>query len=201
MSTVLSDRRALWAAYGQSASPATEALYRGLVREEALEETCKAKTLEQYADGLIDTAVVALGLLLAIDRYPATCPFVVTKITFARPDLVKFAFCAQEIVMGSPHDRDRTEHLCIALLAECNALLRGERLDPYPLWDEVHRANMSKLDLFGNPIRDVRGKVQKGPHYSPPDIAGVLKRQGKNPGYHVSGHDRVRGLVRDAPIP
>jgi hypothetical protein len=196
MSTVLEDRRALWAAYGQSASPATEALYRGLVREEALEETCKARTLEQYADGLIDTAVVTLGLLLAIDRYPATCPFVVTKITFARPDLVKFAFCAQEIVMGSPHDRDRTEHLCIALLAECNALLRGERLNPYPLWDEVHRANMSKLDLFGNPIRDVRGKVQKGPHYSPPDIAGVLRAMGHDPARPIDARARVQGFVR-----
>jgi hypothetical protein len=195
MSTVLEDRRALWAAYGQTASPATEALYRGLVREEALEETCKAKTLEQYAAGLIESASAVLGLLLAIDRYPAVCPFA-AKPAHARPDLVKFAFCAQEIVMGSPHDRDRTEHLCAALLAECNALLRGERLDPHPLWAEVHRANMSKLDLFGNPIRDVRGKVQKGPHYSPPDIAGVLRAMGHDPARAIDARARVQGFVR-----
>jgi predicted HAD superfamily Cof-like phosphohydrolase len=41
---------------------------------------------------------------------------------------------------------------------------------------EIHRANMTKLDRDGQPIeRD--GKVQKGPAYEPPDIAGVLAKQ------------------------
>jgi predicted HAD superfamily Cof-like phosphohydrolase len=38
---------------------------------------------------------------------------------------------------------------------------------------EVHRANMSKLGPDGKPIV-ANGKVQKGPGYQPPDVAGVL---------------------------
>lgn len=40
----------------------------------------------------------------------------------------------------------------------------GIRLQP--IWDEVHRSNMSKL---GGPVRD-DGKRLKGPNYSPPDM-------------------------------
>jgi hypothetical protein len=196
MSTVLEDRRALWAAYGQTASRETEVLYRSLVKEEALEETCKAKMLADYADGLVDTVVVTLGLLLAIDRYPTTCPLAPSRLAHPKPDLVKFQFVAQEIAYGNFATATHTEHLCVGLLAECNALLRAERLDPYPLWAEVHRANMSKLDLFGNPIRDVRGKVTKGPNYSPPDIAGVLRAMGHDPARPIDARARVQGFVR-----
>ncbi len=39
----------------------------------------------------------------------------------------------------------------------------------------VHRANMTKLGDDGRPIMD-NGKVTKGPHYQPPDIAAALTR-------------------------
>ncbi|MDX1803044.1 MAG: nucleoside triphosphate pyrophosphohydrolase family protein [Alcanivorax sp.] len=39
---------------------------------------------------------------------------------------------------------------------------------------EVHRSNMSKLGADGRPVKDARGKVLKGPNYSPPRLAGVL---------------------------
>ena len=35
---------------------------------------------------------------------------------------------------------------------------------------EVQRANMSKLDENGKPIFNEKGKVMKGPNYSPPDL-------------------------------
>ena len=35
---------------------------------------------------------------------------------------------------------------------------------------EVQRANMSKLGQDGNPIYNDKGKVMKGPNYSPPDL-------------------------------
>lgn len=39
---------------------------------------------------------------------------------------------------------------------------------------EVHRANMSKLGDDGRPVvRD--GKVQKGPHFRPPDLAALFE--------------------------
>ena len=39
---------------------------------------------------------------------------------------------------------------------------------------EVHRANMSKLDVDGRPVvRD--GKVQKGPNFRPPDLSRLFE--------------------------
>ncbi len=43
---------------------------------------------------------------------------------------------------------------------------------------EVHRANMSKLGADGHPVLRADGKVLKGPGYSPPDVAAVLRRAG-----------------------
>lgn len=40
---------------------------------------------------------------------------------------------------------------------------------------EVHRANMSKLDEHGQPVRRADGKILKGPSFSPPDVAAVLR--------------------------
>ncbi|WP_288368367.1 nucleoside triphosphate pyrophosphohydrolase family protein [uncultured Alcanivorax sp.] len=42
---------------------------------------------------------------------------------------------------------------------------------------EVHRSNMSKLGADGQPVKDERGKVLKGPAYSPPSLAQVLANQ------------------------
>lgn len=43
--------------------------------------------------------------------------------------------------------------------------------------EEVHRSNMSKLGADGKPVKDGRGKVLKGPTYSPPSLASVLAAQ------------------------
>lgn len=43
--------------------------------------------------------------------------------------------------------------------------------------EEVHRSNMSKLGADGKPVKDGRGKVLKGPTYSPPSLAPVLALQ------------------------
>lgn len=43
-----------------------------------------------------------------------------------------------------------------------------------PILAEVHRSNMSKI---GGGL-DAYGKATKGPNYSPPDIAGELRKQG-----------------------
>lgn len=41
---------------------------------------------------------------------------------------------------------------------------------------EIHRSNMSKLGLDGQPIYREDGKVLKGPNYFKPDIKKVLER-------------------------
>lgn len=66
-------------------------------------------------------------------------------------------------------------------LADLDYVVEGTRLefgvDGEPIADEVHRSNMSK---FPTTVRE-GGKVMKGPHFSPPDIDGELKRQGWRP--------------------
>lgn len=42
------------------------------------------------------------------------------------------------------------------------------------VFTEVHRSNMTKLMPDGSVLRRDDGKVLKPPHWSPPDIAGVL---------------------------
>jgi predicted HAD superfamily Cof-like phosphohydrolase len=44
---------------------------------------------------------------------------------------------------------------------------------------EVHRSNMTKLSEDGLPIYREDGKVLKGPHYSPPDLAPILARHAR----------------------
>ena len=39
-----------------------------------------------------------------------------------------------------------------------------------PVFDEIQKSNMSKLDEDGNPIFREDGKVMKGPHYFKPDL-------------------------------
>lgn len=42
---------------------------------------------------------------------------------------------------------------------------------------EIHRSNMSKLGLDGRALLDERGKVVKGPNYSPPNLFPILNSQ------------------------
>lgn len=67
-------------------------------------------------------------------------------------------------------------------MADLDYVVEGTRLtygiDGVPVAKEVHRSNLSKLGEDGLPIRNEHGKVIKGPHYSPPDIAGCLRDQG-----------------------
>ncbi len=47
-------------------------------------------------------------------------------------------------------------------------------LDADALVREVHRSNMSKLDLDGRPILRADGKVLKGPSYEPPRLGPII---------------------------
>jgi len=59
----------------------------------------------------------------------------------------------------------------VVYVAYGTAITHGIDLDA--VIAEVHRANMSKLDENGRPV--VRnGKVQKGPNFRPPDLAGLF---------------------------
>ena len=63
-------------------------------------------------------------------------------------------------------------------LADIDYVVEGSRLefgiDGGPIAAEVHRANMAKV---GGPVRE-DGKRLKPPGWTPPDIAGELRKQG-----------------------
>jgi predicted HAD superfamily Cof-like phosphohydrolase len=67
-------------------------------------------------------------------------------------------------------------------LADLDYVIEGTRLefgiDGDPIAAEVHRSNMSKLGADGKPVRRADGKIMKGPNFTPPDIAGELRKQG-----------------------
>lgn len=67
-------------------------------------------------------------------------------------------------------------------LGDLDYVIEGMRLelgiDGEPVADEIHRSNLSKLGEDGKPLKREDGKVAKGPNYTPPDIARVLREQG-----------------------
>jgi predicted HAD superfamily Cof-like phosphohydrolase len=69
--------------------------------------------------------------------------------------------------------------------ADLDYVIEGARLefgiDGAPIAEEVHRSNMSKLGVDGKPMTRADGKTLKGPNFSPPDIAGELRKQGWKP--------------------
>ena len=66
-------------------------------------------------------------------------------------------------------------------LADLMYVVQGTALafgvDLGPILDEVHRSNQTKTP--GE--KSTRGKILRGPDYSPPDIAGELSKQGWKP--------------------
>ncbi len=77
---------------------------------------------------------------------------------------------------GHPSDVDIVE--AADALADLDYVVEGTRLEfginGAPIAREVHRSNMAKR---GGSVRE-DGKFQKPPGWTPPDIAGELRRQG-----------------------
>lgn len=67
------------------------------------------------------------------------------------------------------HEASDLDYVVEGLRSECG-------FDGEPVTDEIHRANMSKVDSEVRPD----GKILKGPNYRPPDVATVLRKQGWN---------------------
>ncbi len=67
-------------------------------------------------------------------------------------------------------------------LADLDYVIEGSRIefgiDGAPVAAAVHAANMAKLGPDGRPIVRADGKVTKPEGWTPPDIAGELRKQG-----------------------
>jgi len=73
----------------------------------------------------------------------------------------------------SPPDLPKAADACIDQLYVIIGNLLAMGIDPRPLFDAVHAANMAKV---GGPV--VNGKTMKPEGWQPPDIKGELKKQG-----------------------
>jgi predicted HAD superfamily Cof-like phosphohydrolase len=70
-------------------------------------------------------------------------------------------------------------------LADLDYVIEGTRLEfginGEPIAAEVHRSNMAKLDRNGRAVVREDGKILKPLTWTPPDIAGELRKQGWEP--------------------
>jgi predicted HAD superfamily Cof-like phosphohydrolase len=70
----------------------------------------------------------------------------------------------------------RMDALCdIIYFALGGAVVEGVNLDP--LFEEVHRSNMTKVHLDGTPIYNRDGKLVKPPHFKPPQLKQIIDGQ------------------------
>ena len=82
---------------------------------------------------------------------------------------------AGEFLKASTHDDmiEIVDALCDILYVTFGAA-DALGVDLEPLFNEVQRSNMTKEGV------DESGKIQKGPNYSPPNLAPILRSQGWN---------------------
>ena len=167
---------------------------RANLLDEELLETARALAIGdvvEVVDGLIDVAVITLGTfdvagLVARPRFAE----IIATGAYHRPWLGLTEHVATAIrgvlsegrsvtaVMWREHNRgwafQRFDLLDDLLKQVAHAFTMMGPVDPRPHWNEVVRSNQSKYP----PTYREDGKLLKGPHYSPPDIAGILRAQG-----------------------
>lgn len=166
-----------------------------LIREEGVKELTEALAANDevaVADALVDTAYVSLGAMVEMGlRYtlaPDSNPNGVmvgahdtlTEAAAGLPGLIESNTLDLETALRAGDTRG-AEYLLRSLV---NLALRpfvSTAIDAMPYFNEVQRANMSKLGADGQPVRSrgealdgaPEGKVLKGENYSPPDLVTV----------------------------
>jgi len=91
------------------------------------------------------------------------------KTMSLRFDLIKEELDELKVAMETKNLREVADALTDILYVTYGAgCAYGIDLDK--CFKEVQRANMSKLGNDGKPIYNEKGKVMKGPNYSPPDL-------------------------------
>lgn len=170
----------------------------GLIQEEGIVELGDAiakNDIVEMIDALIDTVYVSLGALAEMGRNVDAGILSENDNRLATQDrpLAETAKTSLSItsmyvvVLGNAFRKQDVEHsaeiLSIIVKSALLALIQA-RIDAQPFFDEVQRANMSKLGSDGKPVHSrgmeldgaPEGKVLKGANYSPPDLAAVYAR-------------------------
>ena len=91
-----------------------------------------------------------------------------------RLDLIKEELSELEVAMKTKNLKEVADALTDILYVTYGAgYAYGINLDK--CFQEVQRANMSKLGSDGKPIFNEKGKVMKGPNYSAPDLKKFIE--------------------------
>lgn len=157
------------------------------------EETARglnAGDIVEIVDGLLDMAYIALGTfdIAGIVASPRFAEIIATGsynqpwpgLTMHVSERIAIAIqrgrgaadsMAREYNRGWAFQQFEILDVLLKNIADAFTVMR---IDPRPHWTEVQRSNMSKFPA----TYDEDGKLQKGPNYSPPDIAGILRAQG-----------------------
>lgn len=175
-----------------------------LIHEEGVDELAEAinllassdapevqtKSAVLVIDALVDTLYVALGGLVEMGRrvqdelrYGASPSFPGLSIRIvgtATRVAIQTNLEALEAALLA-QDEEASVHLFSAIAQDAHQALLWAGYDPVPFFDEVQRANMSKLDADGNPVISrgeeldgfPKGKILKGAQYVAPDLARV----------------------------
>jgi len=162
-----------------------------LIEEEGFHEMSEAIAASDevaVADALVDTLYVALGTLVEMGRpYVQDAPIVrrLTPRSLVDParDMPGRVANSVELLRLSmaASDADATAERLSLIVSLVLRSFAEAGIDIEPYFDEVQRANMSKLGADGQPVRSrgpeldgaPEGKVLKGPAYSPPDLVTV----------------------------
>lgn len=116
-----------------------------------------------FPDGMIDPFLIPPKRSLKVEiRNPSG---ILTKLG-SEVDAFVGAVMDDNVCLACLH----LQHLAVRVTRESRIL----GIDLGPVFEEVHRANMAKV---GGPTR-ADGKILKPEGWTPPDVAGVLRRQG-----------------------
>lgn len=89
-----------------------------------------------------------------------------------------------EALFGLDTDSEQSKAAALKELADlvfvCYQAAENMGWDLDEALQRVFVSNMSKLDKQGNPVRDSRGKVLKGPNYQPPALTDLVVNEKAN---------------------
>lgn len=170
----------------------------GMIREEGVAELKESITKADpigVVDALIDTVYVSLGTLVEMGLEAdcdllGWCAVTATSPNESLLDLATpYLVANEERIIGlemalRSQTTDEAAYMLMIIAGKALQVLGRAGIEAQPFFDEVQRANMSKLGADGKPIhsRGVEldgypaGKALKGPNYVAPNLHEVYER-------------------------
>lgn len=175
-------------------------LRMGLIQEEGVDElgeAIMAENIVEVIDALVDTVYVALGALIEMGVHVGPI-MIEPPVDERRQNILAMTLisnaqwcrAANIVHLRSLHraflaeDTTKATHFLTVIAEDALQTLTRSGVDPQPFFDEVQRANMSKLGADGKPVHSrgieldgyPEGKVLKGPNYVAPNLGAVYER-------------------------